>query len=110
MSKEVLNKLYRNMAIPFIILAFMLTTLNRVVSDVKYNLDAGEINAYLCQSIQNDIMMLETVITLFCVALYIFFYYLVRKYYDGDDKKRFLRWAVFNSVLCPAALLLGIFI
>ena len=105
MSKEVLNKLYRNMAIPFIILAFMLTTLNEVLRNVKYNLDAGEISDFLCQDIQNSVRMAQVVMVLFCMALYIFFYYLVRKYYDGDDKKRFLRWAVFNSVLCPAALL-----
>lgn len=88
MSKELFDKLYKEIQMPFVILSIVLFNFSyyqwgiRIDHDLKFSL-----------------LLIIVVLGAACVAFYIFIYFLIRNYYDGEGKKKCLRWLISLGVL-----------
>lgn len=97
MNQELFDKLYRQSGTPLALLMI-------AVNGFHYRIWGVEVNARV-------IFLARTVTVLWglaCAALYLFFYQLVRKYYDGEKKRKSMGLILADAAVSLFWLVLGI--
>ena len=97
MNQELFDKLYRQSGVPLVLLMI-------AVNGFHYRSWGVEVNARV-------IFLARTVTVLWglaCAALYLFFYHLVRKYYDGENKRKSMGLILADAAVSLFWLALGI--